>query len=184
MKKYKRKYALMKQKNQELLEKLTNYQDLNLELQLKCRDLEKNPKILDPKEPPRSVSKNGSIFFPDYGLSMDVEVKNKLEKIRSGVAKDSEFVNFYLKNMFRDDELYGRSVTGKISKLGTKKEAIDETRRRFLKGMNRDVKQLLRFPCIQWETELETRSVSHCIQGKRKSCLTSLGMKILIRGLT
>jgi hypothetical protein len=39
---------------------------------------------------------------------------------------------------------------------------------------SRDVKQLLRFPCIQWETEQETRSVSHCIQGKRKSCLTSL----------
>jgi hypothetical protein len=28
---------------------------------------------------------------------------------------------------------------------------------------SRDVKQLLRFPCIQWETEQETRSVSHCI---------------------
>jgi hypothetical protein len=43
----------------------------------------------------------------------------------------------------------------------------------------RDVKQLLRFPYIQWETEQETRSVSHCIQGKRKSCLTSLRKTIL-----
>jgi hypothetical protein len=42
----------------------------------------------------------------------------------------------------------------------------------------RDVKQLLRFPCIQWETEQETRSVSHCIQGKRKSCLTSLNQTL------
>jgi hypothetical protein len=51
-------------------------------------------------------------------------------------------------------------------------------------AVSRDVKQLLRFPCIQWETEQETRSVSHCIQGKRKSCLTSLAVSPTLKYTT